>query len=119
MTQDTITMDTDGIHKIYISGPITGMPELNKPVFDDAAQKLRAAGYEPVNPHDNGVSADAPWQAHMRADIKLLMDCDALVYLEGSEASAGAKIEIKLAFGLGMPAAPLSDVLRSRVRRVA
>ncbi|MBT9158943.1 MAG: hypothetical protein DDT26_00192 [Dehalococcoidia bacterium] len=36
--------------RIYISGPMTGLHDLNFPAFRDAAAKLRAIGYEVVNP---------------------------------------------------------------------
>lgn len=35
---------------LYISGPITGMPDLNFPAFHAAAAALRAAGYTVTNP---------------------------------------------------------------------
>lgn len=112
-------MDAEGIHRVYISGPITDMPDCNRSAFADAENKLRALGYDPVNPLHNGLPPDAAWARHMKADIKLLMDCDALVWLDGWDKSRGARIEIKLADGLGMPAVALCDLLRATVRRVA
>jgi len=38
--------------KIYILGPMRGIPFYNFPAFDKAAAKLREAGYEPVSPAD-------------------------------------------------------------------
>jgi nucleoside 2-deoxyribosyltransferase len=98
------------IKKVYISGPITGLPALNKPAFDAAADTLRAQGLQAVNPHDNGVPPAEAWDKHMRADIKLLMDCDAVVLLQGWENSRGARIEMRLADSLGMPIADLEQV---------
>ena len=37
-------------HKIYIAGPMTGLPELNFPAFHAEAARLRAFGYEVINP---------------------------------------------------------------------
>jgi nucleoside 2-deoxyribosyltransferase len=96
--------------RIYISGPITDQPNLNREAFFAAEAALRTQGFEPVNPHRNGQAPDATWAQHMRADIKLLMDCDALVWLEGWEKSRGARLEMKLAYGLGMPVMHMDEL---------
>ena len=36
--------------KIYLSGPMTGFKDYNYQMFNDAAKKLRAEGFEVVNP---------------------------------------------------------------------
>jgi hypothetical protein len=89
--------------KLYISGPVSGMPGLNKDAFNAAEIQLDAAGHSVINPIKNGLPDDAPWVDHMRADIKMLMDCDGVAYLPGWENSRGAKIEIELARALGFP----------------
>jgi hypothetical protein len=88
--------------RVYISGPMTGMPELNAPAFNAAEQQLAAAGYEPVNPVNNGQPNDAPWHQHMRADIAMLVTCEAIVMLPGWQASRGATLERHIARRLGM-----------------
>ena len=88
--------------KIYISGPISGMPDLNKPAFMAAEEALRAAGFDVVNPVNNGLPDSAEWHEHMRADIKMLMDCDGVAMLEGWMRSRGAKLEREIAMQLGM-----------------
>lgn len=88
--------------RVYISGPITGVEDLNRQAFAQAAKALKSVGLIAVNPHDNGVPEWAPWQAHMRADLKMLVDCDALVLLQGWEKSRGAKLERQVAVGLGL-----------------
>lgn len=107
------------IRRVYISGPITGQPNLNREAFSAAEAALRMQGFDPVDPHNNGLDPDSPWKQHMRADIKLLMDCDALVWLEGWQHSRGARLEIKLAYSLEIPALALADLMRSTIRRVA
>ena len=95
--------------RVYISGPITGVPDLNRPAFASAARILEERGFETVNPHDNGLQPDAPWSEHMRADIRALTTCDRLVYLPGSDASRGAAVERYVAAALGIPESPIED----------
>lgn len=87
---------------IYIAGPMTGLPDFNYPAFRAAAQTLRAAGYQVSNPAEKDTPITAPWIEHMRADIKVLVDCDGIALLPGWQNSRGANIEVNLAHGLGL-----------------
>lgn len=91
--------------KVYISGPITGLlyEEVEK-AFNEAEVRLQERGYEVVNPLKNGLPRESTWNEHMRADLKLLLDCDAIYMLDGWNNSKGAMIELKLAFDLCIPA---------------
>lgn len=84
--------------KVYISGPITGLPyeEVEK-AFNEAETRLQEQGYEVVNPLNNGLPRESTWNEHMRADLKLLLDCDAIYLLKGYQNSKGAMIEYDLA----------------------
>lgn len=87
--------------KIYISGPISGLPlETVYNNFTNVEVQLLEQGYEPVNPFNNGLPTNATWEEHMRADLRLLLDCDAIYMLEGWEKSRGARIEYALAVDL-------------------
>jgi hypothetical protein len=97
--------------KLYISGPVSGMPGLNKDAFNAAEIQLDAAGHSVINPVKNGVPDTSPWLDHMRADIKMLMDCDGVACLPGWENSRGAKIEVELARSLGFPVLPYAKWL--------
>lgn len=85
--------------KIYISGPITGKPNLNREAFAQAAEAIRAAGHEAVNPHEitAPLGDDAPWEEYMKIDIAALVTCDAILLLEGWQGSKGARLENKIA----------------------
>lgn len=87
---------------IYISGPMTGIPDENRPAFNEVAQALRAAGHDVFNPAENGLPATATWAQHMRADIAALMDCDSILLLAGWQYSKGATLELVIALDLGM-----------------
>ncbi|WP_250451182.1 DUF4406 domain-containing protein [Caballeronia sp. ATUFL_M2_KS44] len=88
--------------RLYIAGPMSGYPELNFPAFHAEAARLRALGYEIVNPAEIDVGPNPDWLTAMRADIKQLVDCDGIALLIGWQASAGANIEHSLARGLGL-----------------
>ena len=88
--------------KIYISGPMTGLPALNFPAFHAAAAELRAAGLDVVNPAEICPDHTMAWADCMRADIVALMECDAIAMLPGWMDSKGARLERHIAVELGM-----------------
>lgn len=89
--------------KVYISGAIAGHDLTErKAAFGHAARFLDLKGYEPVNPFDNGVPESAHWREHMKADIKLLLDCEYIYMLMGWEMSKGAKLELDVATSCGI-----------------
>ena len=89
--------------RIYIAGPMTGMPEHNFPAFHSAAQRLRRAGWDVVNPAENfSGRTDLPRADYMRADVAALVECDAIALLPGWEDSRGAKVEYLLAREMGL-----------------
>ena len=96
--------------RVYISGGISGYPDLNRPAFDAAQDALKGHGYEVVNPFEVTTSTD--WHTCMKDDIKALLSCDGVATLDGWERSRGAKIEIGLAMKLDMPVRPVAEWLR-------
>lgn len=63
--------------RIYIAGPMTGLPELNFPAFHAAAKVLRAQGHHVENPAKINADPKAQWIGCMRADIARLATFDA------------------------------------------
>lgn len=89
--------------KIYISGQISGLTaEEYAPRFFEVARQLRAQGYDVVNPLDNGIAPSEEWREQMKADIRLLIECDAIFMLSNWELSNGATLEREIAKGLGL-----------------
>jgi len=86
---------------IYISGPITGMPENNRCAFDAAAERLRREGWSVVSPMDIEGQCKT-WEEYMRHDLRALLGCDAIYLLEGWEKSRGATLEHRVAVELGL-----------------
>ena len=98
--------------KIYLAGPMSGIPAHNFPAFNDAAKRLRAMGHIVINPaevHPDTQALGAEpspeqlWRACMKADIALLIQCDAVAFLPGWEKSRGASLEVYIAKALGLP----------------
>lgn len=88
--------------RIYIAGPMTGLPDLNFPAFEAAAAILRAEGWHVENPSDHGVIFGMKWQDHLRYDIGRLATCAAIYLLPGWSRSKGARLEARIACALGM-----------------
>lgn len=91
-----------GLPVLYLSGPMTGLPDSNYPAFHSAARMLRRRGYEVRNPAENTLPGEPRWVDYMRLSIGQLMTADAVALLPGSEKSDGAGIETRLAIRLGM-----------------
>lgn len=80
--------------KVYVSGRITGLPlDEAKAKFDAAKLRLTKRGHEVVTPFDNGLPHSASYAEHMKADIRMLLDCDAIYLLRGWTYSGGASVE--------------------------
>jgi hypothetical protein len=98
--------------RVYISGPITGCDDINRPAFDAAEKSLKEMGYEVINPLNlfnmplEEGSYNIPWEGYMRIDIKALCDCDAIYQLAGWENSRGATLEAIIASALDMRIIP-------------
>ena len=69
--------------KLYISGPITGLPDCNHEAFMDAEKRLRDVGYEVINPTRTTPGPDAARHDYMRSAIRQIADADGLAQLEG------------------------------------
>ena len=95
--------------KVYIAGPMRGLPDFNYPAFRFAASILRAEGWHVENPAEIGEGFGTPEQinadpallaAVMAADLHALKKCDAVYLLPGWEKSIGAKKELYTALDL-------------------
>ena len=89
---------------IYLSGPMTGLPDYNRPAFDAVAEELRAQGVSVFNPADIGPRENImPRAWYMRRDIEGLLKSETVYVLPGWGKSKGAKLEIEIAKQLEMP----------------
>lgn len=88
--------------RIYIAGPMTGLPDFNYPAFHAEAARLRALGFHVENPAENPAPPCGSWSGYMRLAVAQLVTCEAICLLPGWGASRGATIEHGLAVHLGL-----------------
>lgn len=111
--------------RVYLAGPMTGLPKFNFPMFDLAAADLRAHGFDVQSPAEmddpetraaalaspdgapgTGSSNGETWGDFLARDVKLLADggIEAIVCLPGWQGSRGARLETFIAAALhGLP----------------
>jgi hypothetical protein len=93
--------------KVYVSGPMTGYEDYNRPAFHRATRHLRDLGFTVVNPAelDEADGSAEEIQSHawyLKRDIAALLTCDAIYLLPGWKHSKGATLEKQVADGCGI-----------------
>lgn len=105
--------------RFYLSGPMTGLPDLNYPAFATAAEHLRAIGHEIYNP--------AEWETRYNKGVfnhsiafadyctYISREADGVIVLPGWENSPGATAEVALARAIKKPvflygASPMTEI---------
>lgn len=102
-------MELEG-KRIYLSGPMTGMKDWNREVFEEAARYLRNMGAQVFNPAFSSETRKGdPHSAFMLRDLHELtsnMDgkpyYDMLAQLPGWGNSKGAQVELIVARACGI-----------------
>lgn len=109
--------------KIYVAGPMSGIPNFNFPMFNRVAEELRSQGHEVFNPaerdnerHGVDIGADNETGSQQEAVEKhgfslrdaladdtayICKEATAIMMLPGWENSKGARAEHALALALG------------------
>ena len=90
---------------LYLSFPITGREAEERRAF--AAEMIEQISrlmpwYEVVNPLDNKLEYDVHWSKHMKADIAMLIECDAIYMCKDWQWSHGCKLEHDIATSCGL-----------------
>lgn len=97
--------------RIYIAGPMRGLPEFNYPAFYAAEKELKERGYEVDNPARmaDDIMPAAELAANcdlleslMREELAAVAGCDAIYLLRGWEKSVGARRELAVALAAGL-----------------
>jgi hypothetical protein len=97
-----VLLTDDRANRVYIAGPMTGLPEFNFPAFHAMAAAMRAEGWHVENPAEHGHIEGAEWADYLRFDIGRLSTCEAMMLLPGWSRSRGARLEVHIAKEIGM-----------------
>lgn len=89
--------------KVYISAPISGYSiKERKKYFSTIARHIIDLGYKPVNPFDNGLPEESSYEKHLKQDIRMLLDCDMIVFGFNAMFSVGCITEERIALSCGI-----------------
>lgn len=97
--------------RVYLSGPMRGLPNGNQEAFEDAAEDLRMMGHQVIMPKAMPESVfEELYPKTLANDIVVLAysEVDALVLMQGWHDSGGARTELAYARAVGMPVYLLS-----------
>lgn len=86
--------------KIYIAGPMTGIPKFNRPAFHFEAMRLSSEGHVVLNPATLPDGLSQP--EYMDICLAMLRCADAIHMLHGWKESEGAVAEHAMAKKLGI-----------------
>ncbi len=90
--------------KVYISGPVSGMPNENREAFAMIERFFTRRAIRCVNPvrlATLALPAGSSWVEYLKFDLYELIDCTAIVLLRGWWRSRGAILEAIVAWFLG------------------
>ncbi|EEJ4190061.1 DUF4406 domain-containing protein [Salmonella enterica subsp. diarizonae] len=87
--------------KVYIAGPMSGLPNFNRDRFNEVAGLVVESGNIPLNPAT--LPDGLPERDYMAVGIAMLQCADAIYLIEGWEKSAGARAEKALDDKLNIP----------------
>jgi hypothetical protein len=90
--------------RVYLSGPMTGLPDDNFPAFHAMTERLRKGFCQVFNPAESFAGKHGlPRKVYMRHDIGALLDCRSIVLLPGWHRSRGVMMELHVAYDLDYP----------------
>lgn len=100
---------------LFLTGPMTGVPDANRGSFVEAEHDLHHAGYITINPYSlfaeltkQGQSHDEVYRLTQRHCVRLLTHADGIATLPGYENSRGARLAISIAEVIDIPVLPVA-----------
>lgn len=106
-------------NKCYLSGPISGRDlDERRKAFKAAQVMLETAGYEVVNPMENGLPSDATTAQHMKRDVQLLTECDTIFMMNKWNHSQGCYTEFMVATAIGCDVIFESEICKIELGKI-
>jgi len=104
--------------RVYLAGPMTGIPEHNFPAFMEAARELRRRGIKVYNPADRPFQRrlGMPLEYYLGYELRAVCNAEAVVVLPGWEHSRGTQIETTVAYLLNKPVLVYPTLLPVTIR---
>jgi Domain of unknown function (DUF4406) len=92
--------------RVYLSGPMAGMPDSNRLVFIEARERLLKSDHSVWDPTAGYVPETTAegLRKRFRGHVGYVVESDAIVLLPGFARSETTKVELALALALGLPA---------------
>ena len=89
---------------VYLSGPMTGLPDYNRAAFNLRAEAFRAAGYSVNNPADISVThgTDKAYEFYFKRALRMMLDADVVYVFGDTTQSRGVEMELQVAKMAGM-----------------
>ena len=98
--------------RLYVSGPMTGIEDANRPAFREVTEKLRRLGHVVINPaeldlvvpEEGTATADVLWRLFIVRDVAVIAsaELDGIVLLDGWRGSHGARMEVMIGVMCGL-----------------
>lgn len=89
--------------RVYIGGPMTGLPDKNYPAFEYAMRRLMDEGIEVISPHlleanalpelTENMTVGEIYRSVIPGDIAAIARTDGMILLQGWEESPGTALE--------------------------
>ncbi|MBQ1776630.1 MAG: DUF4406 domain-containing protein [Acidaminococcaceae bacterium] len=101
---EILTGDAEAIRDqtvVYLAGPMTGVPDWNRPAFYSAEEFFRQEGALVLNPARLPIGM--PGKAYLPICLAMVEQADVIALLPGWESSEGATIETLYATKQGKP----------------
>lgn len=98
------TRNIDKTQTVYLSGPMTDLPDYNRESFNLRAEAFRAAGYTVKNPAEISVThgTDKSYGFYFKRALRMMLESDVVYVFGDITQSRGAEMELQAAQLAGM-----------------
>ena len=90
---------------VYLSGPMTGLPDFNRAAFNLREEAFKAKGINVLNPAriSEKAGTQRAYEWYLKRALRLMLEADVLYVFGDVSQSRGVDVELRLARELKMP----------------